>query len=172
MSARQKIMKAIMQQPLRIKPQIREAQKKNKWNIVRGDTVQVIGKHPESGKQGIILEVNRKNDRVTVEGVNMYTKIIKGDAERGVKDRSIKKERTIHYSNVNLVDPVTSLPTRIVKRYLEDGTKVRVSKRSGAVIPKPEILTVRKRPVSQVVTDKDTADEHVWASTYEGYKRK
>ena len=34
------------------KPQLREAAKKTKWNILRGDKVQVIGNHPERGKQG------------------------------------------------------------------------------------------------------------------------
>lgn len=161
-----------MKKPIYVKPQIREAQKKSKWNIVRGDTVQVIGNHPESGKQGIVLEVNRKNDRVKVEGVNLYNKVVKGDPGRGIKSRTVQKERTMHYSNVNLVDPVTSLPTRILQRYLEDGSKVRVSKRSGAVIPRPEILSIRRKPVSQVVTDKDTTDEEVWESTYVPYEER
>jgi hypothetical protein len=34
------------------KPQLREAAKKTSWNILRGDKVQVIGNHPERGKQG------------------------------------------------------------------------------------------------------------------------
>ena len=160
-----------MQQPRRMKPAVREAQKKTKWNILRGDTVQVIGKHPESGKQGIVLEVNRSNDRVKVEGINLAKKIIRGDPERGVKPRTVEVEKTIHYSNVSLIDPVTSVPTRVLRRYLEDGTKVRVSKKSGAVIPRPEILSVRRRPVSQVVTDKDTTDKDVWASTYVPYEQ-
>ena len=40
--------------------QEREAAKKKRWNILRGDKVQVIGRHPESGKQGIVMEVLRK----------------------------------------------------------------------------------------------------------------
>ena len=60
------------------KPQLREAEKKKSWNILRGDKVQVIGKHPEKGKQGIVLQVLRDKDRVLVEGVNMGVKSIKG----------------------------------------------------------------------------------------------
>ena len=40
------------------KPQLREAEKKTKWNILRGDKVQVIGNHPERGKQGKIFKEN------------------------------------------------------------------------------------------------------------------
>jgi hypothetical protein len=38
------------------KPQIREAEKKTKWDIFRGGKVQqvVVGHHPENGKQGIL----------------------------------------------------------------------------------------------------------------------
>jgi hypothetical protein len=35
------------------KPQLREAAKKTKYNVLRGDKVQVIGNHPERGKQGM-----------------------------------------------------------------------------------------------------------------------
>lgn len=35
------------------KPQLREAAKKTKYNVLRGDKVQVIGQHSERGKQGM-----------------------------------------------------------------------------------------------------------------------
>ena len=172
MTTRIKLMKQLMKsgQPKlkQLKPQIREAQKKTKWNILRGDTVQVIErKHPEYGKQGVVMEVDRKKDRVIVEGLNLGPKRIKGDPERGLKGKTIQKERSMHYSNVNLVDPVTGYPTRVFRKYLDDGTKVRVSKKSGAIIPRPDILTVRRRPLSAVVTESDTtSDEDVWEVTY------
>mmetsp|Transcript_6967 Transcript_6967/g.9411 ORF Transcript_6967/g.9411 Transcript_6967/m.9411 type:complete len:90 (+) Transcript_6967:354-623(+) len=77
------------------------------------------------------------------------------------------RERPVHYSTVNLVDPVTGLPTRVFRKYLDDGTKVRVSKKSGAIIPRPEILSERKRPMSRTVTESCTAnDDDVWEITY------
>jgi len=162
--------KLLLQQKVKFKPQLREAAKKKTWNIVRGDTVQVIGNHPESGKQGIIKLVDRKKDRVLVEGVNMRPFTIRPDEERGIKGSIIQKERTIHYSKVNLVDPVTGGPTRIMKKFLDDGTKVRISKRSGAVIPKPEILKLRK-PINLTVTDQcTTEDDGVWELTYDKEK--
>ena len=44
----------------------------------------------------------------------------------------------IHVSNVSLIDPSQGVPTRVRTGYLEDGTKVRVSKKSGSLIPKPD----------------------------------
>eukprot|EP00553_Chaetoceros_curvisetus_P009130 CAMPEP_0204614140 /NCGR_PEP_ID=MMETSP0717-20131115/1944_1 /ASSEMBLY_ACC=CAM_ASM_000666 /TAXON_ID=230516 /ORGANISM="Chaetoceros curvisetus" /LENGTH=118 /DNA_ID=CAMNT_0051626741 /DNA_START=1 /DNA_END=357 /DNA_ORIENTATION=- len=108
-----------------IKPALQEAAKKKRWNILRGDTVQVIDrKHPEYGKQGIVQTVDRKRDRVIVDGVNVAPKHQKPDPDRGLSGRTIMKERSIHYSNVNLVDPVTGLPTRVSRKTLDDGTKV------------------------------------------------
>jgi large subunit ribosomal protein L24 len=149
------------------KPAIILAAAKKKWNILRGDKVQVIERdHSERGKQGIVLKVLRKLDRVIVEGVNLKPKHIKGDPERGIKPRTIMQERTLPYAAVNLVCPVTNLPTRVHRRILEDGTKVRISKKSGAIIPRPEILKMRKRPVSSIVTESDTSEEDAWAISF------
>eukprot|EP00934_Nitzschia_sp_Nitz4_P004127 Nitzschia sp. Nitz4//scaffold66_size103028//43944//44480//NITZ4_004497-RA/size103028-processed-gene-0.5-mRNA-1//1//CDS//3329556347//4117//frame0 len=148
------------------KPQIREAEKKTSWDILRGDKVQVIGDHPERGKQGIVLKVLRDKDRVIVEGVNMAPRNIRGDKDRGIQAKTIMKERTMHYSNVNLVDPVQGVPTRISKRILESGEKVRISKKSGAIIPRPDILTYRKRPINATVTESCTSEDAAWEVTY------
>jgi|EP00979_Chaetoceros_neogracilis_P003531 large subunit ribosomal protein L24 len=173
MATRAKIMKQLMQTAFpkrkQIKPQIREAAKKTKWNILRGDTVQVVDrKHPEFGKQGIVTLVDRKRDRVIVGGVNTAPKHIRPNPDQGKLGRTVEQERSMHYSNVNLVDPVTGLPTRVGRKIMEDGTKVRVAKKSGAIIPRPAILQQRKRPQSVVVTDSCTSDaDAVWEITYQ-----
>ena len=148
------------------KPQLREAAKKSKWNIVRGDKVQVIGRnHPERGKQGIVKKVLRDLDRVIVEGVNMGPRSIKGDKDKGIPGKVIQLERTMHYSNVQLVDPIKEVPTRIYKKVV-NGETVRISKKSGAIIPKPDILTMRRKPISSVVTENCTSEDDTWESTY------
>ncbi len=173
MATRAKIVKELSKTSFpkrqQIKPQIKEAAKKTKWNIVRGDQVQVISRaHPEFGKQGIVKFVDRKKDRVIVENLNLGKKYVKANPDAGLPGKQIVKERSIHYSNVNLVDPVTGKPTRIYKKYLDDGTKVRVSKRSGAIIPKPEILNQRKKPMSMSYTESCTSsDDDVWKVTYD-----
>ena len=42
----------------------------NRWNIVKGDAVEVI-QGPQTGKRGKVLDVIRKANRIIVEGVNM-----------------------------------------------------------------------------------------------------
>mmetsp|Transcript_27376 Transcript_27376/g.49355 ORF Transcript_27376/g.49355 Transcript_27376/m.49355 type:complete len:198 (-) Transcript_27376:291-884(-) len=139
-----------------------------RWNIVRGDTVQVIDrKHPEYGKQGTVQVVIREKMRVIVENVNVCPKRIKADPEKGVKGETIMQERSMHYSNVNLVDPVTGFPTKVTYSYLEDGTKVRISKRSGAMIPKPEVWKQKIRNFTPSEDSDTMKDEDVWSVTYE-----
>ena len=62
----------------------------------------------------------------------------------GTPGKKILKPCTIHYSNVMLIDPSTGLPTKVATRFLEDGSKVRVAKKSGHIIPKPDPLADRK----------------------------
>ena len=149
-------------------PHLIRAQEKKHWNIVRGDKVQVIDAlHKDKGKQGIVMKVIRKMDRLIVEGINMVKHNIKGDRQRGIAARSIMVEQPIKYCAVNLVDPMTNLPTRIFRKILEDGSKVRVSKKSGAIIPRPAILYVRTRPVNPVTTTSCTSEEDAWAISYQ-----
>ena len=126
----------------------------------------MIGKHPERGKQGIVEKVLRDRDHIIVQGVNLGPMKIKGNPDRGIKGSTTLVPKAIHYSYVNLMDPVTGKPTCITKRILEDGSKVRVAKKSGAIIPRPEILMLRKWAVSSIVTESDTLDEDVWEITY------
>lgn len=70
----------------------------SKLKIKKGDTVRVIaGK--DKGKEGKILVVDRKTDRVIVEGVNMATKHVKprGGVQQG---GIVHQEAPIHVSNV------------------------------------------------------------------------
>ncbi len=105
---------------------------KRRWRIRKGDLVQVItGK--DKGKQGVVSEVLREAERLIVSGIMMvkrHTKASKTNPSGGI----IEKESTIHVSNVMLVDPKDNVPTRVGVKINEDGTKVRVSKKSGTEI--------------------------------------
>lgn len=151
--------------------QLIEQEKKDQnkiWNIVRGDRVEVIGmNHIEKGKQGIVMKVLRDRNRVLIEGIHLVPKHLKGDPERGIQSRTIQIERTIPYSSVQLVDPITNQPTRVSRQMLSNGNKVRISKKSNTVIVRPDILTFRKRPFNHVVTDSCTKDIDVWEITYQ-----
>ena len=99
------------------------------FKIKTGDTVKVIaGK--DNGKQGKVLHVDTKKNKVTVEGCNMVTKHTKpsaGNPNGGI----VNKEAPIDISNVMLV--VDGKATR-VGFAVKDGKKVRVGKATGKVI--------------------------------------
>ena len=98
--------------------------------IKRGDRVQVLaGK--DKGRQGNVLKVLPKEDRVVVEGLNMvqrHTRPTQSDPQGGIKN----KEAALHISNVAIVDS-KGKPTRVGFR-VEGDKKVRVAKTTGEVI--------------------------------------
>ena len=102
-----------------------------KFHIRKGDTVFVIAGN-DKGKTGKVLEVLREKDRVVVEGINMVSKHTKPNAQHP-QGGIIKQEAAIHISNVQLLDPKTSAPTRVAMKVV-DGKKVRVAKKSGEEI--------------------------------------
>lgn len=97
--------------------------------IKRGDKVVIItGK--DRGKRGEVRKVLPKFDRVVVEGLNLVKKHQRARSQ-GQQSQIIEREAPVHISNVMLVDPSTDEPTRVTFRVREDGTLVRVGKRSG-----------------------------------------
>jgi large subunit ribosomal protein L24 len=103
-----------------------------KLNIKKGDTVFVNGGEYK-GQQGRVLEVNRKTDRIIVEGINMIKKHTKPNA-KSPNGGIVEQEAPIHISNLMVVDPSNGLPTRIGRRLNDDGKLVRYSKKSGEEI--------------------------------------
>jgi large subunit ribosomal protein L24 len=105
-----------------------------KFKVRKGDQVIVtVGK--DSGRKGEVIKVMPKDARLLVRGINLMKRHTKPSAENpdgGI----VQKEASIHVSNVQLVDPESGLATRVGYKILEDGKKVRFSKRSGQVIDK------------------------------------
>ncbi len=99
--------------------------------IKTGDTVRVM-RGKDAGKEGKVIKVLFNTDKVIVEGVNMIKKHQK-PSNTNPKGGIVDKEAAIHVSNVMLLDPETNKPSRIGSD-LKDGKKVRVAKKSGAVI--------------------------------------
>lgn len=135
-----------------------------RWKIVRGDTVEVISGEYE-GRRGRVLEVVRPSNSVVVEGVNL----VDTDKEKRLGSEAEKKfatEAPIHVSDVMIVCPQTLQKSKIGFAFLADGTKVRIAKRSGAIIPRPEILTKRRKPLPTGDGPKDTPAEVVSKVTY------
>jgi len=132
---------------------LKPEQQFHRWNIVRGDLVQVTaGK--DKGKTGVVQKVERNANRLYVQGLNLAKKHVRATADR--KGGRILKPMPIPYSNLALVDPETGNPTKIHRKFITkevDGEeafeKVRVSKKTGNIIARPEILTERKRAVRE-----------------------
>jgi large subunit ribosomal protein L24 len=102
--------------------------------ITKGDIVRVM-RGEDKGKEGKVLRVFPKTGRVTVEGVNMVKRHRK--ARRAEETSSIMDmPAPVHHSNVMLLDPKTDRPTRVKRRIDDDGTKERISIRSGQAIPR------------------------------------
>ncbi|MGH2776881.1 MAG: 50S ribosomal protein L24 [Actinomycetota bacterium] len=104
-----------------------------KTRIRKGDEVIVIaGK--DKGAKGRVLEVLPRKNKVIVEAVNRVTRHEKlRMSRRGGQEGGIQhKEAAIDLSNVALVDPDDKKRVRVGFRTSDDGTKSRVSKRSGS----------------------------------------
>ena len=86
----------------------------------------------DKGKTGKVLTVIPAKDRVIVEGVNMVSKHTKPNAAHP-QGGIVKQEAGIHISNLQLIDPTTSKPTRVGYKFV-DGKKVRYAKKSGEEI--------------------------------------
>lgn len=102
-----------------------------KLKIKKGDQV-VVTTGAHKGAKGEILKVFPDKNRVLVQGVNMVKKHQKpSQASAG---GIIEKEATLHVSNISIVDPKTSKPTRVGYKTLKDGKKVRFAKDSGETL--------------------------------------
>lgn len=108
--------------------------RKKKRHIKQGDIVMVTtGK--EIGKSGKVLKIIDKKDRVLVEKINMFKRHVRPDRQQphgGI----IEREGSIHISNVQPVCTKCTEPTRVSRRVLEDGKKVRICKKCDEILDK------------------------------------
>lgn len=99
--------------------------------IKKGDMVMVVrGNRKIRGQRGKVLEVLPSKGRVVVEKINIVKRHTKPSGENQIGG-IIEKEAPIAISNVMLIDPKDGKPCRVEFKQLEDGRKVRVSKRTG-----------------------------------------
>jgi large subunit ribosomal protein L24 len=100
--------------------------------IKKGDRVVVLTGR-DKDKRGEVLAVMPDDGRALVRGVNMVQRHTRQSAqsEGGI----VSKEAPIHLSNIAVEDPKDGKPTRVGFKRREDGTKVRVARRSGQEIP-------------------------------------
>ncbi|CAD7934913.1 unnamed protein product [Amoebophrya sp. A120] len=102
-------------------------------NVKQGDLVQVLYGR-DSGRQGVVRKVMRKENCVLVHGMNMKKTFRVNTA---VGETLCTTELPIHITNVAPVDPILKKPTRVKRRYTMHGECVRISKVSGCAMPDP-----------------------------------
>jgi large subunit ribosomal protein L24 len=102
--------------------------------ITKGDTVRIV-RGDDKGKEGTVLRVHLKTGRVTIEGINIVKKHRRA---RTAEETSgiIEMPAPMALSNVMLIDPKSGAPTRVRARIDADGTKERISAKSGQSIPR------------------------------------
>lgn len=103
-----------------------------KMNVKTGDKVLVLsGK--DKGKQGKIIAVSPKENKVIVEGINIvskHAKVRKAGQEGGI----IKTEGAMYASKVQLVCSHCGKGTRVAHKVMDDGKKKRSCKKCGEVL--------------------------------------
>jgi len=105
-----------------------------KMHVTTGDSVRVV-RGDDKGKEGKVLRVYTKTGRITIDGVNIvkrHRKARSAEEQSGIVDFPAP----IHASNVMLIDPKSGSPTRVRMRLDDDGTKERISVKSGDAIPR------------------------------------
>lgn len=100
--------------------------------IKKNDHVAVIsGK--DKGKEGTVLAISLKKEKVKIQGVNIVTKHVKARKKGDVS--SIKKEEAfIYLAKVMPVCPACKKPSRVGAKQLENGARVRICNRCKEII--------------------------------------
>ncbi|HAA25421.1 MAG TPA: 50S ribosomal protein L24 [Ruminiclostridium sp.] len=105
---------------------------RNKIHVKKGDNVYVLsGK--DRGKKGKVLEVIPSKRMVIVEGINMVTRHVK-PRNQYQQGGLVNQEAPIYVDKVMLVCDKCGVPTKVGKKYLENGSKARVCKKCEEVI--------------------------------------
>eukprot|EP01017_Pseudomicrothorax_dubius_P047261 TRINITY_DN8461_c0_g1_i1.p1 TRINITY_DN8461_c0_g1~~TRINITY_DN8461_c0_g1_i1.p1 ORF type:complete len:205 (+),score=76.21 TRINITY_DN8461_c0_g1_i1:58-615(+) len=140
-----------------------------RWRIVRGDKV-FVRNGKDKGKTGKVIRVYRKKNQLLVQGVNVKLQRVKGQAEKDTLGGVRQKVHPIHVSKCMLIDPSTGKPTKIRFGFLTDGQKVRISKTTNTIIPKPVFpgSSPKVRNKNKIDGPKDTPPEKVIEVTYQG----
>lgn len=135
--------------------------------IFLGDIVQVM-RGKDRGKQGTVNYVVEKRNWVCVRGLNLKYRMVQRDPSfPGILNAS--EDPLLVPRDVSLVDPEDNQPTTIEWRYDEDGNQVRVSVRTGRIIPIPrKAYETRDYTVVGAYKDqpKDTAPDEVIKATF------
>lgn len=113
-----------------------------KIRLKKGDTVMVrAGKY--KGQTGVVQTTHPRENKVTVEGINVVKKAVKPD-KRNPRGGIIEVTKPVWVSKVGIVDPTGKKPSRIGYKLSKEGKKTRVYKKSGKEIKETKDKEVKK----------------------------
>ena len=104
-------------------------------SVRKNDNVVVLSGR-DKGKRGRVLRVIPAKTRVIVEGVNFIKRHTRANPQKNVKGGIVEREASLHASNVQLVCPECGAQTRVGRKILGDGRKVRICRKCEGVVDK------------------------------------
>lgn len=138
------------------------------WKFFKGDRVELLA-GVDKGKQGTITRIIKERNWCFIQGLNC-TYRIENETEHKEGDIMKDPQPLLIREEVQLVDPYDNKPTDIVWRYNEAGDRVRVSVRTGRIIPIPDYGNKYHDDLVDAkgykVSDKDTPEKELKKVTY------
>ncbi len=101
--------------------------------VRKNDNVVVITGR-DRGKRGRVLQLVPGKNRLIVEGVNIVKRHTRPNPRQNVKGGIVEREAPLHASNVQIICPECGAQTRIGRRLLGDGRKVRICRKCDGVV--------------------------------------
>ena len=101
--------------------------------VVKNDTVRVVSGN-DRGKTGKVLKVFPKKERVIVEGIHFIKRHTK-KSQKNPQGGIIEKEASIHVSNIKVICPKCQKSTRLGRKVLSDGKRIRICKKCSEMLP-------------------------------------
>jgi large subunit ribosomal protein L24 len=97
---------------------------------LKKDDVVVVTTGKYKGQTGKITATHPKENKVTVEGINIVKKAVK-PTQAKPQGGIFEITKPMWVSKVALIDPTDNKPTRVGYKIDKNGDKVRIYKRSG-----------------------------------------
>jgi large subunit ribosomal protein L24 len=104
-----------------------------KHPVIKKNDKVIILSGKEQGKIGNVLKVDAEKGRAIVEKINIVKRHSKPSAQNA-QGGIIEKEASLHISNLMIICNKCAEPTRIGKRVLDDGSRVRICKKCSEIL--------------------------------------
>jgi large subunit ribosomal protein L24 len=106
---------------------------RNRMSLHRNDLVVVLTGR-DAGKRGKVLKIIPEKNRVIVQGVGFIKRHTRPNPQKNIKGGIAEREAAIHASNVMVVCPECDKRTRVGRKFLDDGRKVRICRKCEGVL--------------------------------------